>query len=146
MHKTSNKEEVFNQTHALISLDKSHALNETLSANLPSGFLHRFMECVQLRRDDIASVINLCDYPLTASQLRVLSRGLKFTPLPHSVDRCHLEKALLNLIVACDLQNFFTRQINLAMMTEITSFVLNFSGLPFPTVTNYRFIYFENFQ
>ena len=33
VHKTSNKEEVFNQTHTPISFDKSHAFNETSSAN-----------------------------------------------------------------------------------------------------------------
>ena len=79
VHKTCNKEEVFNQTQTPISFDKSHAFNGTSSANLPSGFLHKFMECAQLRRDDFASVINLCDYPLTVPQLRVLSRGLKLT-------------------------------------------------------------------
>ena len=40
VHKTSNKEEVFNQTHTLISFDKAHAINETSGANLLSGFLH----------------------------------------------------------------------------------------------------------
>ena len=39
-----------------------------------------FMECVQLRRDDLASVINLIDYTLTVPQLLVLTKGLKFTP------------------------------------------------------------------
>ena len=73
-HKTSNKEEVFNQTHTQLSFDKSQAFNETSSANLPSGFLNKFMECAQLRRDDYASVINLSDYPLTVPQLRVLCR------------------------------------------------------------------------
>ena len=93
-HKTSNKEEVFNQTHTQLSFDKSQAFNETSSANLPSGFLHKFMECAQLRRDDYASVINLSDYPLTVPQLRVLCRGLKFTPIPHSVDRLSLRKSI----------------------------------------------------
>ena len=65
VYKTSNKEEVFNQTHTPTSFDKSHAFSETSSANLLSGFLHKFLECVQLRRDDFASIINLSDYPLT---------------------------------------------------------------------------------
>ena len=52
------------------------------------------MECVQLRRDDFASVINLSDYPLTVPQLRVISSGLKFTPLPHSVDRLSLRESI----------------------------------------------------
>ena len=94
VYKTSNKEEVSNQTHTPTSFDRSHAFSETSSANLSSGFLHRFVECVQLRRDDFASVINLSDYPLTVPQLRVLSRGLKFTPLPHSVDRLSLRESI----------------------------------------------------
>ena len=52
------------------------------------------MECVQLRREDFASVFNLSNYPLTVPQLRVLSRGLKFTPLPHSVDRLSLRESI----------------------------------------------------
>ena len=94
VYETSNKEEVFIQTHTPSSLDKSHAISETSSANLSSGFLHNFMECVQLRSDDFASVINLSDNPLTVPQLRVLSRGLKFTPSPHSVDRLSLRESI----------------------------------------------------
>ena len=44
VYETSNKEEVFIQTHTPTSLDKSHAISETSSANLSSGFLHKFME------------------------------------------------------------------------------------------------------
>ena len=39
-----------------------------------------FMEFEQLRRDDFASVTNLIDCTLKVPQLRVLSKGLKFTP------------------------------------------------------------------
>ena len=94
------------------------------------------MERVQLRRDDFASVINLSDYPSTVPQLRVLSSGLRLTPIPHVSTVYHLEKALLNLKVACDLQNFFTRKIEVIMITDITCSVLYFPGLPFPSVTN----------
>ena len=94
VYRTSIKEEVFNLTHTPITFDKFHAFNEASSANLPSGFLHKFMECIQLRRDEFASVINLSDYPLTVPQLRVLSMGLKFTPLPHSVDRLSLRESI----------------------------------------------------
>ena len=94
LYETSNKKEVFNQTHTPTSLDKSHAISETSSANLSSGFLHKFMECVHLRRENFSSVINLSDYPLIVPQLRVLSRGLKFTPLPHSVDRLSLRESI----------------------------------------------------
>ena len=107
VHKTSNKEEVFNQTHTPISLDKSHAISETSSANLPSGFLHRFMECVQLRRDDIASIINLSDYPLTVPQLIVSSRGLKFTHLPHSLNRLSVRESIAKFERTLRLTDFF---------------------------------------
>ena len=107
VYKTSNKEEVFNQTHTPTSFDRSHAFSETSSANLSSGFLHEFMECVQLRRDDFASVINLSVYPLTVPQLRVLSRGLKFTPLPHSVDRLSLRESIAKFERSLRLAEFF---------------------------------------
>ena len=94
IYKTSNKEEVFNEAHTSTSFDRSHASIETSIANFSSGFLHRFMECVKLRRDDFASVINLSDYPSTDPQLRVLSRCLMFTPLPHSVDRLSLRESI----------------------------------------------------
>ena len=91
-HKTSNDAEAFNQTHILISYDKTHAFNGTSSDYLPSGYLHKFMELVQLRHDDIASVINLSDYPLTVPQL--LSSGLKLAHLTHSVDHLSLRESI----------------------------------------------------
>ena len=45
------------------------------------------MEFVHLGRHDFASVISLNDNLLTVPQLRVLSMGLKFITLLHSVDR-----------------------------------------------------------
>ena len=51
------------------------------------------MEFAQLRREDFASVINLSDYPVTFPKLRVLSVGLIFTPLFHSVDRLSLRES-----------------------------------------------------
>ena len=101
------KEEVFNQTHTPTSFDRSYAFCETSSANLSSEFLHRFMECVQLRLDDFASVINLSDYPLTVPQRRVLSRGLKFTPLLHSVDRLSLRESIAKFERSLRLAYFF---------------------------------------
>ena len=132
---TSNKEEVFNQTHTPTSLDKSHAISETSSANLSSGFLHRFMECAQLRRDDFASA-NLSDYPLTASQLRVLSRGLKFTPMPPSVDRLSLRESIPKFERSLRLAKFLHETNNSDYDNGNNKFVLCFPGLPFPTVTN----------
>ena len=70
------------------------------------------MECVQLRRDDFASVINLSDYPLTVPQLRVLSRGLKFTPLPHSVDRLSLRESIAKFERSLRLAEFFQETNN----------------------------------
>ena len=75
VYKTSNEGDVFNLTHTPMSFDKSHALIETSSANFTKGFLHMLMECVQLRRGDFASVINLSHYAFTVPQLRVLSMG-----------------------------------------------------------------------
>ena len=112
VYETSNKEEVFNQTHTPTSLDKSHAISETSSANLPSGFLHKFMECVQILRDDFASVINLSDYPLTVPQLRALSMGFKFTPLPHSVDRLSLRESIAKFERSLRLAEFFHKTNN----------------------------------
>ena len=65
------------------------------------------MECVQLRRDDIASDIKLSDYPLTVPQLRVLSRGLKFAPLPHSVDRLSHRESIAKFECSLRLAEFF---------------------------------------
>ena len=67
------------------------------------------MECVQLRRDDFASVINPSDYPLTVPQLRVLSRGLKFTPLPHGVNRLLLRESIAKFECSLRLVEFFSR-------------------------------------
>ena len=56
---------------------------------------------------DFASVINLSDYPLTVLQLRVLSRGLKFTPLPHSVDCLSLRESIAKFERSLRLAEFF---------------------------------------
>ena len=107
VHKTSNEADVFNQAHILISNGKTHANNGTSSANLSSGFLNKFMEGVQLRRDDVASVFNLTEYPLTVPQLRVLSMILKFTPLNHSVDRLSLRESIAIFERSCRFAEFF---------------------------------------
>ena len=49
----------------------------------------------------------------------------------------HLEKALVNLNVACDVQNFFTRQTNMIMIIDVASSVIGLPRLQFPTVTNF---------
>ena len=94
VHTTSSEAEASNLTHILISYDKTHAFNGTSSDNLPSWYIHNFMEFVQLRRGDTTSVINLIDYPLTVPKLCVLSRGLMFTPLPQSVGRLSLGESI----------------------------------------------------
>ena len=93
-YKTSNKEEVFSQTHTSISFDKFHVFIETSSANLPSGFLHKLMQCAQLRCDDFASDFNLSVHPLTVPPLRVLSKGLRFAPVHIGVDRLSLRESI----------------------------------------------------
>ena len=55
---------------------------------------------------------------------------------------CHLEKALLNLNGACDLHYFFTRQIILIMITDITSSVLDHPCFPVPTFSRFLFLLF----
>ena len=43
--------------------------------------------------------------------------------------------SLLNLNVACDLKNTFSRQVILIKITDIASSVLNLPGIPVPTGT-----------
>ena len=74
VYMTSNEAEASNQTHIVTSFDITHALCVTSRNNLPSGYLHKFIVFAQLRRDDIASVIYLNDYPFTVPQRRLLSR------------------------------------------------------------------------
>ena len=91
VYNTSNKEEVFNQTHTPISFDKFHAFMRHRVPNCHQDF---FISSWNVYNYDFASVIKQSDYPLTVPQLRVLSMGLKFTPLPHSVDRLSLRESI----------------------------------------------------
>ena len=95
------------------------------------------MECAQLRRDDLASAINLSDYPLTASQLRVLSRRLMFTPIPPSVDRLSLRESIPKFERSLRHEKCLHETNNSDYDNGNNKFVLCFPGLPFPTVTNF---------
>jgi peptide-methionine (R)-S-oxide reductase len=68
-----------------------------------SGYINRTMDPVVLRTDAFFSVINLSSLTLSLPQLSLLSRGLKFTPLPNHVDRLSLKESL----------NTFTRRLRL---------------------------------
>ncbi|KAJ8039742.1 hypothetical protein HOLleu_13841 [Holothuria leucospilota] len=65
------------------------------------------MEPIQLRQDEFASVINLSECSLSKPQLRVLSKGLNFTPLPSSVDRFSLRESVANFERSLRLTEFF---------------------------------------
>lgn len=83
-----------------VSSDSVYNLTNTdRDFTVPPGFLHKFMESIQLRQDEFASVINLRDCSLTKPQLCVLSKGLNFSPLPSSVDRLSLRESIANLSI-----------------------------------------------
>ena len=70
------------------------ALVEPLTLQVHSGYIARTTELIELRDDEFYTVINLSDYSLSYSDLRVLSLGLKFTPNPPHVDRLSLKESL----------------------------------------------------
>ena len=70
------------------------ALVEPLTIQVHSGYIARTTELIELRDDEFYTVINLSDYSLSYSDLRVLSLGLKFTPNPPHVDRLNLKESL----------------------------------------------------
>ncbi|KAJ8031266.1 Deleted in malignant brain tumors 1 protein [Holothuria leucospilota] len=91
-----------------VTLDcDSNSKKTVLDTTLPPGFLHKFMEPIQLRQDEFASVINLSECSLSKPQLRVLSKGLNFTPLPSSVDRFSLRESVANFERSLRLTEFF---------------------------------------
>jgi hypothetical protein len=46
------------------------------------------------RDDSYSSVVNLSEVNFSDAELRVLSKGLKFTPLPPTVDRLQLRESI----------------------------------------------------
>ncbi|KAJ8031633.1 hypothetical protein HOLleu_24885 [Holothuria leucospilota] len=52
------------------------------------------MEPVALRKDEYSSVINLSSKELSVSHLKLLSKGLKFAPVPPQVDSLGLKESL----------------------------------------------------
>ena len=70
------------------------ALVEPLTLQVHSGYLARRTDPINLRDYEFYTVINLLDYSLSYSDLRVLSLGLRFTPNPPHVDRLNLKESL----------------------------------------------------
>ena len=70
------------------------ALVEPLTLPVHSGYIVRTTDPIKLRDNEFYTVINLSDYSLSYSDLRVLSLGLKFTPNPPHVDRLNLKESL----------------------------------------------------
>ena len=57
-------------------------------------YIYIYCDTVDLRDDEFYTAINLSDYSLSYSDLRVLSLGLIFTPNPPHVDRLSLKESL----------------------------------------------------
>ena len=70
------------------------ALVEPLTLQVHSGYVSRTTVPIKLRDVEFYPVINLSDYSLSYSDLRVVSLGLKFTPNPTHVDRLNLKECL----------------------------------------------------
>ena len=70
------------------------ALVGPLTLPVHSGYVARNTDPIKLRDDEFYCVINLSDYSLSYSNLRVLSLGLRFTPNPTHVDRLSLKESL----------------------------------------------------
>ena len=70
------------------------ALVEPLTLPVHSGYIATTTDPIKLRDNGLYAVINLSDYSLSYSDLRVLSLGLKFSPNPPHVDRLILKGSL----------------------------------------------------
>ena len=70
------------------------ALVEPLTLQVHSGYIARTTEPIKLRDDEFYAVINLSDYSLSYSDLRVLSLGIRLTPNPPHDDRLNLRERL----------------------------------------------------
>ena len=67
---------------------------EPLTLPVILGYIARNTDPIKLRDDEFYTVINLSDYSLLYSHLRVLSMGSKFTPNPPHGDRLNLKESL----------------------------------------------------
>ena len=82
----------------------------TRSADQPTsepGFLYKSKQPISLRADEFFNVINLTDRDLTDPELRLLSKGLNFTPLPPNVDRLSLRQSVADFERNLRLAEFF---------------------------------------
>ena len=71
------------------------------------GYLHRLKVQVTLRDDDYFNVINLSNLQLSEDKLRLLSKGLNFTPLPPRLDRLSLRESIATFERNLRLTEFF---------------------------------------
>ncbi|KAJ8027187.1 hypothetical protein HOLleu_32256 [Holothuria leucospilota] len=72
-----------------------------------SGYLHKLNVQVTLRDDDFFNVINLSKLQLSDYELRLLSKGLNFTPMPPCVDRLSLRESISTFERNLRLSEFF---------------------------------------
>ena len=67
---------------------------EPLTLSVPSDYIARTTDPTKLRDVEFYAMINLSNYSLSYSGLRVLSMDLRFTPNPPHVNRLILRKSL----------------------------------------------------
>ena len=84
------------------------ALVEPMTLQVHSGYIARTTDPIKLRDDEFYTVINLSDYSLSYSDLRVLSLDLKFTQNPPHVDRLNLKESLRRFDRNLRLREYFT--------------------------------------
>ena len=70
------------------------SLVDPLTLPFHSGYIARTTDPIKRRDDEFYTVINISDYSLSYSDLRVLSMSLIFTPNPPHVDRLSLKESL----------------------------------------------------
>jgi len=68
----------------------------TPSTTPEPGFIHKTLEPIKLRGDEFHNVINLSSYDISYHKLRVLAKGLNFTPLPPTVNRLSLKESIID--------------------------------------------------
>ena len=71
------------------------------------GCLHKHMDHIVLRNDDFSSVVNLSGIDLSISDLKILWKGLKFTPVPSNLDRLSLRESIAEFERHLRLAEFF---------------------------------------
>ena len=77
VYKTPNEVGATIDIQIVTSYDNTHTFYVTSDNTLLFGYLHKYIEFVQLHRDGLASLINLSDYPLIIVTTCAIY-GLKF--------------------------------------------------------------------